>query len=181
MKRRPALHDGFSLVEVALALGIFVFGAVATIGLLPSGLGLSRAAVAETVAPGIAARFYTLLATQPFSAVKVPLYDPQGTLVRYLHHEGAPSATGLDLRTISQPLTFRANARGELLTEEADPLFLGTPSQPADTGGIYRVTVTFDPAPDHFERGFASKVTLRVAWQPYADNHRDFVRVVTGY
>lgn len=43
---RPSLGgDGFSLVEVALALGIFVFCFVALIGLLPVGLDIFRTAM----------------------------------------------------------------------------------------------------------------------------------------
>jgi len=53
---RRARSSGFSLVEVVLAIGVFTFGFVAVLGLLPTGLQLYRESVQMSVSSQIAQR-----------------------------------------------------------------------------------------------------------------------------
>ncbi len=59
--RRPVLpraiaQNGFSLVEVVLAIGVVAFAFVAIFGMLPTGLGISRQAMNASVGAQIAQR-----------------------------------------------------------------------------------------------------------------------------
>lgn len=53
MKHRTAGFDGFSLVEVTLALGVASFCLMAVFALLPIGLQTNRASTAQTASAGI--------------------------------------------------------------------------------------------------------------------------------
>jgi prepilin-type N-terminal cleavage/methylation domain-containing protein len=60
--RLPARHNGFSLVEVAIAIGIFAFVVVGVMGLLPAGLRMRADSATET--RGV------LIAEELFAAVR---------------------------------------------------------------------------------------------------------------
>jgi len=60
MKNRP-YHQGFSLIEVALALGVTGFCLLAVLGLLPSGTKMSRDARQSTKANLVAAQVMNFL------------------------------------------------------------------------------------------------------------------------
>ena len=60
--RFPARHNGFSLVEVTIAIGIFAFVVVGVMGLLPAGLRMRANSAAET--RGV------LIAEEMFAAVR---------------------------------------------------------------------------------------------------------------
>ena len=47
-------RDGFSLVEITLALGVFSFCFIAVLGLLPLGINTNRDTIEQTQAAGIA-------------------------------------------------------------------------------------------------------------------------------
>ena len=88
---KPRLAQGFSLVEVALALGIVAFAFVSLFGLLPVGLTTFRNAIDTTnesrivqsfVSKVIATDFANLDAQVDFSSTKEIVYfDEEGTLV----------------------------------------------------------------------------------------------------
>ncbi|HEY1583232.1 MAG TPA: hypothetical protein VGF73_09050 [Chthoniobacterales bacterium] len=45
----------------------------------------------------------------------------------------------------------------------------------------YQVTVFVAKDPTGFDTGYAAVITVRVAWQPFAENWRDYVRILTKY
>jgi uncharacterized protein (TIGR02598 family) len=54
MKRRFSTRAAFSLVEVALAMGIFAFCMIALLGILPAALGASRKSLDFTTSSHVA-------------------------------------------------------------------------------------------------------------------------------
>ncbi len=66
MKKKSA---GFSLIEVALALGVIVFGLVTMLGVFPMGLDDSRTSVKETRGAQMARAVFSTLQTPSFNAV----------------------------------------------------------------------------------------------------------------
>lgn len=77
MKQRNDPHSGFSLVEVALALGVAVFALVAIIGLIPVGLNSNQTSSEQTAAAGLAAALVTDLRTTPVVVPPVSKNSPR--------------------------------------------------------------------------------------------------------
>ncbi len=155
--------SGFSLVEVALALGMVAFALTAVLGLVPIGLETSRAAINETRAAQIAQRLFTEFQSQSFTAVTLPLYDKDGNLKQ--------NYTPFDLSTAaasSPDVVLRANNNGELF-DAATGYFFDPPAKPVDTTPIYFVGLRFDNAAAGYDAGdpakkYANKMTVRVSW-----------------
>jgi uncharacterized protein (TIGR02598 family) len=64
-------REGFSLVEVTLALAVIAIGLIAIIGLLPHGLQASRDAADNTIAATIAQDIFSEIRIDPFNAVNI--------------------------------------------------------------------------------------------------------------
>jgi|GEM_PF-3339545 len=87
-RRHPCLprrHDAFSLVEVAIAIGIFAFVVVGVMGLLPAGLRMRADSAAET--RGV------LIAEELFAAVRA------STNLALVTIRTGPKLNSSDLRT----------------------------------------------------------------------------------
>lgn len=82
--RLRRLHNGFSLVEVAIALGIFVFALVSLVGLMPVALSTARESLDMTVAAQLAAGEAARLEQLPYSAL------PDIPIVSWFDAVGAP-------------------------------------------------------------------------------------------
>ena len=172
MIARKLSHSGFSLVEVVLALGVVAFGLVAIIGVLPGGLTASHSSQGETRATQIARDIFAELEIQarqnPTSTTMNPAayVDQQATFP-----EATPNPpvfiTPIDL-TKSNVQTWGADSDGNLQASYS-------PNLP------YQVTITVSPNPAAFNTTYASTVTIRVAWQPIAQNYRDFTRIISRY
>ena len=102
MKQQRDHTSGFSLVEVALALGIAAFALVAIMGLIPVGLNSNQASSEQTVAAGLAAGIAVDLRTTPVAvppATKTSLrylvsFPPSGSVTHTLFLKEDGSAAG---------------------------------------------------------------------------------------
>jgi uncharacterized protein (TIGR02598 family) len=163
MKRTHGqLRNGFSLVEVVLALGVISFAIVAILGVFPVGLSTGHSAQDETRAPQIAQMILSSLAAQAptqFNNVLVPLPNNQ-TLAVDLTSSGSPTTPSL-----------YADNNGQLMTNA--------------TNATYAITIITDNAPAGFDSGYANKVTVVVAWPANAaaanQTKRDYTRIVSKY
>ncbi len=92
MKRTPQETDGFSLVEITLAMGVAAFCLLAILGLLPTALKTQRASVQQTTASEILSE----AAADLRASVRYPpglesqLNDQQRTLRGHLARVGTP-------------------------------------------------------------------------------------------
>ncbi len=77
MKKLPHSTSAFSLVEVALALGVAVFALAAIIGLLPIGLSSNQASVEQTTAAALATSVVTDLQATPVEIPAVVKTSPR--------------------------------------------------------------------------------------------------------
>lgn len=83
---RPAPTRAFSLIEVAMAMGIVAFAFTALMGMLPVGLGLFRDATDTSVATRIVQKVSGDLQQADFNSIasadgNVIYFDEQGTVV----------------------------------------------------------------------------------------------------
>ena len=122
--RKDRCSSGFSLVEVAMALGIVSFVMVTLVGLLPGGLASFKQAMSNTNESQIVQSLTNDLLLDNFSALTT--YVPTGTTptpIYYYDDEGAqlPSATGsvykatMTLTPVdgtNSPLTFNSSNGG---------------------------------------------------------------------
>ena len=155
----------FSLVEVVLALGVVAFAIVAILGAFPAGLSTSRFSQNETRASQIAQDILTSLASQAQTNF------PNCVIKQSATTTASDFAYNVKLDGSTPTYVFAADNDGHLAVPTA-----GTVAYP------YEVTVFVDATPPPgFDAGYAALVTVRVAWQPFAQNIRDFVRVVTKY
>ncbi len=155
-------RTGFSLIEVVLALGVIAFAVVAMLGVLPVGLSTGHDAQNETRAAQIAQDIITSMASQAQTRY------PNATIAQ-------PSSTfsyDVDLSISKTYDTLGADNDGNLVA-------YGNANQAPQHP--YHITVRIDPNSAGFDPGYATTVTVRVAWQPFAQNFRDFVRIVTKY
>jgi uncharacterized protein (TIGR02598 family) len=99
MRRLTANFAAFSLVEVALAVGIAGFGLTAIFGLLPIGLECTRTAIEQTKAMDIATSVAADLRSTPSTAnvsprlgIQIPPPgSPETSVTVYLDEFGGPS------------------------------------------------------------------------------------------
>lgn len=155
-------HGGFSLVEVVLALGVIAIGIIAMVGVMPVALNTGHDAQNETRAAQIAQDILMSVASQAQSRYpSASISQPSST---FSYDVNLSMAKSYD--------TIGADNSGNLVAY----------ATAADASKYpYQLNVRIDPDPPGFDSGYASKVTVRVAWQPFAQNHRDFVRIVTKY
>lgn len=155
---------GFTLVEVVLALGIVSFAIVAIIGVLPAGLTVSHTSQDETRSAQIAQDILTSLASQAQTNFPNCVIKQSAT----------PTALDFSYNVVLDGTTpaysFAADNDGHLVVPD------GTTVPP------YQVTVFVATTPPAgFDAGFAALITVRVAWQPFSQNYRDFVRIISKY
>lgn len=159
-------RSGFSLVEVVLALGVISFAIVAILGVVPVGLSTGHSAQNETRAAQIAQDILSSLASQAQATF---------TGTSYIKQPPTPTASdfnyGIQL-TNSYTYTFAADNDGHLAVPFNGQTAFSFP---------YQVTVSVSPNLSGFQAGNASQVTVTIAWQPFAQNQREFVRVFTKY
>lgn len=152
--------EAFSLVEVVLALGVIAFALIAILGVFPVGLATQHSAQDDTRAAQIAGDILSSLVSQA-----------QGDW-RYT--------------TVTQPSGFTYQIP---LNRDYDytPLAAsndGTLVANYTAGLPYQITIKTRASPTvpaGFDSGYACEVMVRVAWQPFSQNYRDFARIVTRY
>ncbi|MDX2082011.1 MAG: hypothetical protein SFU53_14595 [Terrimicrobiaceae bacterium] len=117
-------QDGFSLVEVTLAVGITAFCLVAIFGLLPIGLNTNRAAFEQTAALHQASAVVADIASTPAGLGVATNSSTFGVLLPAL---GAPAQqSAVFLSDAGLPVTTAADARYLAVVSVAPP--------PADFG-----------------------------------------------
>ncbi len=163
---RSKVASAFSLVEVVLALGVVAFAIVAILGAFPAALKTGHSAQDETRAAQIAQDILTSLASQAQTSF------PNCVIKQSATTTASDFSYNVKLDGSTPSYIFSADNDGHLIVPGAG----GTAAYP------YEVTVFVDPNPPAgFDTGYAALVTVRVAWQPFAQNMRDFVRIITKY
>jgi len=142
---------------VVLALGVVSFAIVAILGILPVGLSTGHSAQDETRAAQIAEDILASLAGQ------------------------AP--TNYDNASIQQPSGFQFAVP---LNQDKDypPLGAsndGTLNAAYAPGMPYQITLSTKTSVAGFDAGYACQVSVRVAWQPFSQNYRDYIRIISKY
>ncbi|MBN8709116.1 MAG: hypothetical protein J0I10_07030 [Verrucomicrobia bacterium] len=140
MKARSLPPQGFSLVEVTLAIGIAGFCLIALFGMLPVGLKSNQAAVQQMLANGILTSVVSDLKTTPVT-------EPRGAATsspRFQIPLPAQNSAGA-----SNPLYFTED--GRLTTDQSQSMF--------------RLTVTF--LPNAGSRS-ASLANVKITWPSVA-------------
>lgn len=140
MKARSLSPQGFSLVEVTLAIGIAGFCLIALFGMLPVGLKSNQAAVQQMLANSILTSVVSDLKTTPVT-------EPRGAATsspRFQIPLPAQNSTGA-----SNPLYFTED--GRLTTDQGQSMF--------------RLTVTF--LPNAGSRA-ASLANVKITWPSVA-------------
>lgn len=132
-------REGFSLVEVTLALGVAAFCLLVVFGLIPVGLRSNQAAVEQTVAVGILSNVAADLRATPRTT-------PAGQKV-------ASQRYAIDIP--ANPVT--AQSVVTLFVDED-----GNWSKTVDANSRYRLTVTFPSNGTETRR--ATLAYLRVSW-----------------
>jgi uncharacterized protein (TIGR02598 family) len=147
MNTHPHRCQGFTLVEVALALGVAAFALVAIIGLLPVGLQSNQSSLERTAAAALAAN---LVADLRATAVEIPATAQESP--RY--HIPLP-ATGNATHTLF--LRADGSAAGPI-NANADP----------QKDPRYRVTLVIS-GPTSAAQPTATTVRLWITWPALAD------------
>jgi uncharacterized protein (TIGR02598 family) len=143
--KRHKQPNGFSLVEVAMAMAIAVFCLVTMMALLPVGLTSGRTTTGETAANGILNEVVAdLRATGPTS--------PSGGAATSQQFGIAIPATGATSQT----------------TLYFTPLGVSSPTLTADSR--YRLTVTFPPLPSTAGVKAATVAIAKLTWPAPATN-----------
>jgi uncharacterized protein (TIGR02598 family) len=157
IRRAAREAQGFSLVEIVLALGVIAFALIAVLGAFPVGLTTQHSAQDDTRAAQIAGDILSSIASQAQASwPNTNITQPSGfTYAVLLNRDYTYSPVG-------------ANNDGTLAASYA-------------SGMPYQITMSTKATPTGFDNGYACEVSLRVAWQPFSQNYRDFVRVVTRY
>ena len=112
------LRNGFSLVEVTVAMGIAAFTLVAIFGLLPVGMSSSEAAIHQTLATGLITSVLEDLRSTQSGAVESDLYKiplptdstvpPSTPFVRFVNEAGGVSAVSGPDSVFLMRITFVA-------------------------------------------------------------------------
>src|ERR1700726_2048196 len=150
-------RSAFSLVEVVIALGVISFAVVAILGVLPIGLSTGHSAQDETRAAEIAQDIFSSLASQARSNYN------NATIAQL---SGFSYGVPLDRDYTYQPLG--ADNEGRLQANYS-------PGMP------YQIILSTVASPAGFDNGYACQVNVRVAWQPFAQNYRDYSRIISRY
>ena len=150
-----------------IALGVVAFAIVAIFGALPVGLNASHSSQDDTRSGQIAQDILTSLASQAQTNFTNCVIRQPATLT------ATDFTYGITLDGSKPPYVFAADNDGHL----------AVPVPPQTAASFpYQVTVYVANAPPvGFDAGYAALVTVRVAWKPFAQNYRDFVRIITKY
>lgn len=160
------VEPAFSLVEVVLALGVVSFAIVAILGVIPVGLNAGRSSQSETRSGQIAQDILSSLASQSQANFATCVIKQPAT------------TTALDF---SYNITLDGSTASYVFAADNDG-HLAVPVPPQTAASFpYQVTVFVAKDPTGFDTGYAALVTVRVAWQPFSTNTRDFVRIFTRY
>lgn len=108
--------DGFSLVEVTLALGIVVFGMVALVGLLAGGMQTGRDSMEDVHAANVAATIIAQRRATPLAANTNLILPPLTNATAYPATSG-----GLGTNALRQTLFLTQD--GKLATDQASRYF----------------------------------------------------------
>ena len=158
---------GFSLVEIALALGIAAFALIAIFGLLPVGINSNKTAAEQTAvvdiatgliadmrqAPTAAAIATAAAATPPVVLyplsptrhISVAATTSPNTTVYYLDDAGGPYVQPADAAT-KQPTTLAADSRYRVAVTLTMPPATTPPTPPMRTATLATVTITWPAA-----------------------------------
>lgn len=128
MKRIVCGRSGFSLIEVALSIGVASFCLIAVFGLLPIGIKSNRTSTSETTAAGILVNVdLDLRATPPTTPIRggsttsleyqipIPANPVTGSISNpplYFNQEGQVSTSSLSQSRYRLTLTYLANNTG---------------------------------------------------------------------
>ena len=154
---KPRQSQGFSLVEVALALGIVAFAFVSLFGLLPVGLSTFRNAIDTTNESRIVQSFVSKVIATDFENLESKVDYASSQEIVYFDEEGALVDTSV------KPVASK-----KLLRIYAAKLFVEPPNVPTDTTTFQysrNVVVVFanlsSPAAQEFEGNTANLNQLR--------------------
>jgi uncharacterized protein (TIGR02598 family) len=120
--------DGFSLIEVVIAVGIFAFVIIPVIGLVSGGMKNLRQSMDDTVRADIAREIVGEALRSPWTNV-VPGYNGQ---VSYYTDEGAQQGAQ-NAQTIFKATTTLSNAPALLSTDTNCKLLIVTVQHVSDT------------------------------------------------
>lgn len=147
--RNRSIRNGFSLVEVALALGVASFALLTILGLLPVGIGAQQSSINETVAANIA------------TAVIADLRE-------------VPSAYAIAL---APTLTTKSTIYNVDVTQASSTIYVDGSGalEPSAANARYKVTITLtQPAAKNRNATYGS---IRISWPPAAATPVDSVTV----
>jgi uncharacterized protein (TIGR02598 family) len=158
--------SGFSLVEVAVSMGIVAFCLVMLLGLLPGGINSNQSSFDQTAVASVAREIVTdLRATQQSAAspyYQIPFPATGTSYTFFLREDGSPaSSTGspalnVDADATQKPsyratVSFHPPAAGQRAASTASVLItwpaLANPkadTSPTRCDGYYEVVVAFD-------------------------------------
>jgi uncharacterized protein (TIGR02598 family) len=162
MKRPLHKVAAFSLVEVALALGVAAFALLAILGMLPTSLKTQQASIQQTTANSIISQIFSDLRAD----LRLPpgLASHEGDAGFQLHGHWAQMMTP-DTLYFTQDAKQTGNVNG---SPPADAVFRATitynPLPPTQTTSIANITVTWPAQVDPSTGGMpAGSVTTLVA------------------
>lgn len=147
MKRPLPESAAFSLVEVALALGVAAFALLAIMGMLPMSLKTQQASIQQTTANSII--------SQIFSDLRADLRLPPG-LYRHLEEDAGFQLHGHWAQMLTPDTLY--------FTQEAKQTGNVNGSPPGDA--VFRATITYNPLPPTQTTSVANII---VSWPAQVD------------
>lgn len=104
--------SGFTLVEVAVSLGIFAFAILALVGLLPSGMAAFKKSKIVSVQANIVSQRLNEVNQTPFSSLVNPTGAPLITSLRFYNEEGSGMNVSVESKSADslRPSDFPAAA-----------------------------------------------------------------------
>lgn len=207
MKTIRRFHSGSSLIEVVVAMAVVAFGLVAVLGVMPKAFDSAAASQHETRSFEIAGRLFAAMSSQPYTDIRFPSYGFNGARVTsrdrkinletpanssppmkpWEQADGPSSGPNGPFKTNDGALV--ANYRGMIFDKDGGEWYLDKPTQDQTTmqsssekfeAYRIRISVDNDPAiPDIADPKISRRVTIRVAWRPFSQNFRDYVRIIS--
>lgn len=157
MRRRSRAATGFTLIEVALALGVMAFCLVALLALLPIGLKLNQTSIENTAITSATAAIMADLFATPLTASQSPRFNFK------VPAPGAPATPAAAPQTLFLPASGDSDG-SVALKAGASPVFTGA----SQTQSRYRACVWFTPPTDAKSKA-ATLVHILVTWPAIAD------------
>lgn len=156
MKMNGRAQSGFSLIEVAIALGVAAFALVALVGLIPIGLNSNQASIEQMAAATLAASVVADLRAAPVEIPPVAKNSPRfqiplpasgsATHTLFLREDGSAAGTVNSEADPAQDPRFRAT------------LFITAPAGATQKSAtIVRVFVTWPALADRMANTVPSK------------------------